>query len=546
MKRLFFILLVILLTWGGCVTSQGDLFEKVTGPAPEKESSAGETPSEEEDGQAEDEEDNLAPGIEINTRPSGGDVWFNGVYQGRSSVFIDNPNTGVYLLEVRKEGYYPLREWVSFQEDTCQVFTFYLEEIQGYLDMEVLPEEADIWADGDFIDSFPAAFQIGPKNLEVSLFGYTTWRGTVDIRENETTRLKVTLEEAPFAVGGVLVSKSVFSPDNPGPFGRVKVLFTVDNRGTGEVLIQDHQGTLIRTITTEPFTRRDQSITWDGLDEAGRRVPDGMYTLIIRGRGEKGTLSEASSSVLVDRDLVIRQRNLTSGYAGLLYCPTPDTLDEDNFQISVSAMGLHENDRTYVPVQGGFRFPLPADLEGVFQATLLTVSLEDDGYSAGLSVKVPLSKDKQGFFSHALGLKATYQGVRYTDTLTNFTGLSLCYPLALAFGPVSFYLAPEGVVSFNTVDYDTETVQTPGFYLWAYGRFGLSLELPWLTVGFSGAARTTPFFRAPVIHLPLAFAGEVNIYLPETQFFCSLYGLGEFSTFSNYYLLFGGGIHFLF
>ena len=544
MKKICIPIIIVFSLLAGCATAKGDLFEHVTAPAP----GSLEEDTEQTYDETVDEADDYTAGIEIETRPRGAQVYVDRKYEGLSDIFIENPSTGEYLIRIQKDGYYPVEEWVWFEEDSYLYLSYDLEEILGYLDVTVTPPGADIRVNGRQAPSMPAALRIGMYSLDISLFGYVSWSDTVAVREGQTTTVTAALAAAPFAVHDATVSRRAFNPGNPGVFGTTDIRFITDNRGGGKALVLDSSETVVRTMGVGPFTEWDQSVTWDGLDDAGRPVPDGRYIVRIEASGEDGSISETSTTTAVDRTLVIQPRSFSAGYSGLLFCPTPDILSEENLQVSVVATGQSRGGTAYVPVQAGLRFTLPGSLEGALQGTLLAVSGEDDGYSLGLSVKHPLTDPSSELFSLALGGKITFQGVRYSDTLTNFTGLSLALPAGMHLGPLKLYLAPEAVVSYNRVFYGYTATQSPGFYSWAYGRAGIALEIPGFSIGVSAALRTLPFSSGLAIHMPMEIGAETHFILPGSQFFGSLYGICEieFADPPEYILLFGGGLHFIY
>jgi len=530
----------------GCVTSRGDLFDTVTAPAPKKTAEAeGEEVQEYYDDSV-DEADEYTPGIEIETRPSEASVYFDRIYRGRSTVFIDNPATGEYVVRITRDGYYPVEDRIHFEEGSYLLLTYHLREITGFLDISVRPEQAEVFIDGDSVDRMPVELRTGPHSVRVERFGYRTWTGTVTVLENETTGISIALETAPFAVSDAFVSQEMFNPENPGLFGILTIGFYADNRGSGRVDILDPAGEAIRSLDTGQFTQRYQTVTWDGRDREGRPVPEGIYTINIRAKGADGTFSETSTSLTVDRSAIIRPRVFTGGFPGFLYCPTPDILPRDRIQISTAALGAFRNSRAFVPFQAGLRFSPTHSVECVLQGTLLAVSGEDDGYSLGAAVTFPLETPAPEIFSLALGGKAACQGVRYTDTLTNFTGISVSVPAGLSLGPLKLYLAPEAVVSYNRVEYGATDAQSPAFYLWGYARAALAVEIPGFSLGFSAALRTVPFVEGLAIDLPMEIGWEVHFIIPRTQFFGSIYTACEIEDMDNYYFLYGAGIDFLY
>ncbi|MCD6328799.1 MAG: T9SS type A sorting domain-containing protein [Candidatus Cloacimonetes bacterium] len=65
----------------------------------------------------------------------------------------------------------------------------------------------------------------------------------------------------------------LFIQNHPNPFtGSTTISFSLPHNAAGEINIYNMHGQLVRTLTPE-----DQSATWNGLDETGRNVANGIY-----------------------------------------------------------------------------------------------------------------------------------------------------------------------------------------------------------------------------------------------------------------------------
>jgi hypothetical protein len=65
----------------------------------------------------------------------------------------------------------------------------------------------------------------------------------------------------------------------PNPFNpRVTVAFTLPAATSGVMSVFDAAGRRVRTLLAGPLPAGAQAFTWDGLDEAGRAAPSGVYT----------------------------------------------------------------------------------------------------------------------------------------------------------------------------------------------------------------------------------------------------------------------------
>lgn len=67
-------------------------------------------------------------------------------------------------------------------------------------------------------------------------------------------------------------------PNVPNPFNPVTTIhFDLSRGGMVELRIHDAAGRVVRTLVQGERTRRHHEVVWDGLDDAGRRAPTGVY-----------------------------------------------------------------------------------------------------------------------------------------------------------------------------------------------------------------------------------------------------------------------------
>jgi flagellar hook assembly protein FlgD len=104
------------------------------------------------------------------------------------------------------------------------------------------------------------------------------------------------LKHAPTVIQSFKANR-VFSPNSDGRFDRLNVSFLLKEADDVTVDIVDHNGDEVRTIADDrPLEayRKIPTLKWDGRDEAGRRVPDGLYRARI-------TLRRQGRSIVVPR-----------------------------------------------------------------------------------------------------------------------------------------------------------------------------------------------------------------------------------------------------
>ena len=63
------------------------------------------------------------------------------------------------------------------------------------------------------------------------------------------------------------------------------------------VSISDSNGVYVRTVQVGPLSAGRQTITWDGTDDNGNRVPDGKYTVDIQAVDTDGNMVQSTSLI---------------------------------------------------------------------------------------------------------------------------------------------------------------------------------------------------------------------------------------------------------
>lgn len=533
-----------------CATSEGALFETVV----EAESSQEDEAEDTEQGSgtitqgtdttddASDETDEPEVGIRINASPGSAAIFVNGSLVGTGSVLV-SPDSGSYQVTVREDGYYSESVWVSYEADTLVIVDIDLDEITGYLFLDVNPPGAEVTINGYGASEGVTELQIGSYSIRVRLFGYEDWRGSVRIRERQTTDLRVELEEADFRLSDLSVSRKRFSPQNPGKLGSTRISFEVTSWGTGKLVVYDASGAEIYSQPLAGFETWEQQVDWYGRDSMGTVVPDGEYQIGIEaiGRGDAAGTS-MWLPVTVDSTARISYRGMLSGLSGALFAPTTDVLPSGSFQIAAGAMGHYDYGLAAgrYPAYFTSRIGLGARSELDLQGGIFINASDTTPYTVGLGYKYQIPTGSGPLVLAASG-KVTWVGNTTIDTYGNYTGLGAGFVAGLQTGPLSFSINPEIVISPYTVVYEGP-VPAPAFNIWAYGRAAILADFGSLTGALSGSVRTLPFNRAFGIGLPFSAGLEVNWLIPGTQIILSGFAGGEFAAADNFYIMGGGGI----
>jgi PEGA domain len=521
---LFGILLFLLLT--GCMTSRGSLFNDVA-------SSDSFTSSDTDD----IEEEN--PGLYIKTVPSNADIYIDDSFAGVSPV-TQYPESGNYRITAKIEGYYTTTEWVNYTAGESVSLKINLEPVTGFLNLSVSPDEAIIKTGWDNLYKGLNEIQIGRHFVKAELFGYKTWEKQITIYENKTSNLKIKMEPAEFELSDPYVNRRAFNPANPAVLGRSKISFEVSTYGTGELIIYTESGQQILTKIFPYFEDWNQSFIWNGKNNYGEFMPDGVYKIVISGRDMNGENSSSKELyVTIDSSLIIRIRTTLNGTSGTMFCPSPDTLPWKSFQAAVSSFGHIGADTYRFPFTVSTRIVPGNKLEITGQAGIVIMPETSESYFLSASVKRTVIDSKVGDISWYI--KGSYQNNHYTDRNTNFTGLSAGLPMSISVSSLTLLLTPELIVSPFRISYD-ETEYDAGIYAWGYVRAALMLDMGSAMVGISTALRLTPYSLDINSGNPLSAGIELNWLIPGTGIFITGIMSGEFSSTDNFYINAGGGI----
>jgi flagellar hook assembly protein FlgD len=118
-----------------------------------------------------------------------------------------------------------------------------------------------------------------------------------------------------------------FSPNGDGQEDTASVSYSLSANANVTVSIADSNGTTIRAIeTNRQRTAGSQNFRWDGLNDGGTVVPDGVYTYTITATDINGATANATGHIGVDTRpagvLTMPQANDTlSGIARYVYTP---------------------------------------------------------------------------------------------------------------------------------------------------------------------------------------------------------------------------------
>ncbi len=483
-------------------------------------------------------------GIYFSSSPDGARVYVDGAYIGKTPVSF-SPATGSYRVTMEKTGYHSSQQWINYTAGTVLDVFMELNEITGFVHITTEPDDAKCSVGLTGLSQGVNELKVGSYTLTVRRFGFEEETAGFAVSENNTTYVHVSLEKAAFRMDDLIPRREVFSPENPGLLGKAVVNFEVSTYGTGEYSIEDETGRERLKGTMPRFTDFKQEIVWDGKDSAGERVPDGIYTLRVRGTAEEsGEVIEKSLTLTLDSRAVIRYGNTFSGNSGLLYAPTADVLPRYGFSTGVSLIGAVTGGSGIFPLHLGIRYGSAPNLETVFQGTIILRDPTEDIFAVSLAAKYTvLGPAVSRHINIALTAKGTATDASGIDPLTNYAGLSFGIPVTFRFGYLGLTIDPE--VTLSPFSPDAEGSSDLSFNAWGYGRAGLFFDMGTFMAGFSLALPTEAFDQGFGLRLPFSAGIEAHWLIPGTQIYLSGLVAAQIRASDDYYFMGGGGFSFL-
>jgi len=298
-------------------------------------------------------------------------------YQAKGTAPLDlvGLTPGSHLLVLKKDGYYDTALWLSLAKDTKTTVTASLELMVGYLDVEAYPETAQVEVDGNTFEPGIIELPIGQKTVVVKAFGYQEQSFFVRVQEKLFTEIRASLEKAPFEASNFAVSSARFNPKNSGLRGYSSISFHVTAEGYATASIFDAGGTELRSLELGPFSDWQQSIDWNGRDEAGAIVPDGTYSVQVTVKPDDGVESELpaysfEADLVVDTSLVILPTGSWGALPGSSLVPNGGPPAFDGFRLDAAASVVVPVGGSAAGVTGLASMGVSLSLEEILEAGL--------------------------------------------------------------------------------------------------------------------------------------------------------------------------------
>ncbi|MCE1196458.1 hypothetical protein LWX53_08180 [bacterium] len=387
----------------------------------------------------------------ISTTPGNARLMIDGLipaYSGWTGILKPGP----HLIAASAPDHYPAQFPFFVQENTKYSIKIKLDPHEGYLSIDVSPEDAEVYVDGSRVSGKFAELPVGRHSVKVRKFGFDEAIVPISIQWFRTSTLRVALSPSVFEVRSLKARPARFNPSNKGLYGRAAITFTVTAPGTGRLELLDAKGKVAYAETLPAFRTWSQRSTWDGVDTAGARVADGVYRARLtlaplpleEGAAPFGAKRDeprpivAETTLNVDSSLKVSPSGYLSARPGLTYFADPGvpgllpggieaslSLPDGSFEL---ALGFSAGESTRL----------------AFQAALCQG--EEGAAAFGFSSRIgAFGALDAGVFGRAAWRSAG--GIAYPGAASE---LELSLPLAVGGGSFRLGLAPGLVYDFET------------------------------------------------------------------------------------------------
>ena len=197
----------------------------------------------------EEEDADVLAELTIESDPDDASVYLNGDFVGTTPVTVSDLSAGRYRIEISADGYHTVFHQLFYDGGEQSAF-FELDEITGFLDVNVSPLEADVSVDGERLSPGRNEVAVGRRTVRVRLFGYEEQTTEVVIRENLTVQVSLALAPAAYRIAELRVHRRVVNPESPGLLGRARANFWVSAPGTTTLTISAVVGGQLRPVRT--------------------------------------------------------------------------------------------------------------------------------------------------------------------------------------------------------------------------------------------------------------------------------------------------------
>jgi len=427
-------------------------------------------------------EESSGMGLVIRTNPSAVRVFIDGVERGSTPITLGNLSSGEYSIRLSKEGYKDRRFNVTLFNDSRLVVSVKMEETRGLVRVSVHNAQEDLSVpfnpqvsintpDGTLLNISLADnnetildLPAGYNTIRVRAFGWEDAVARVLIKEDLAEAVDIYMRTAVFRIINLSQNRKRFNPLNSDSLGRTEYRIDVSAPCSAVMTVTDKNGFVVYRKQIDNFDTWIKSVTWDGRDDNGNPVPEGVYTVQIEAsplfqinEGEAEVFQMALKSE-IDYSINIFPLSLTGGIAGLTFAPLAHVLPTGSYQIEAEfafgSFSLPENAAVSSIISFPFGIGFRLSPFNRFEATVyFNVNPRVDnstGWGISGSVKYKILNGSSFPLALAASLSYAWAGKNGEDPLSAGSGIGLYIPLSLeladfsiAFSPALFWHGPE-------------------------------------------------------------------------------------------------------
>ncbi len=384
--------------------------------------------------------------LKITSIPDLSKVYIDGNYSGRTPYNEQLPAQGQHRIEIKKAGYTDLSFWIDCRNNSHIEIKAELERIEGMVDIEVSPADADIFISGSKYGVGEHNLPAGLYSVHIRKFGYEDYNSQILITGEEPVILNAVLKKADFRLASLSTDKRVFNPHNSGILGSMKVDFAVTSEGAGYAEIIS-AGRTVKTIDFEEFSGRNNNFIWDGSDDEGNTLDDGLYTIKIEVVSADSKESDTEEvEIEIDSSIYYFPAVISISGSGLSSCPATECLPTGVFQLS-SGISLLDFSSPDIEIPAYIRYSVIERLELAFRLSVLINSTgEREPSGTGIALLNFRITDFIEMFSLNGIISGGYTNSADAELQSDYCRIGFNLPLELSTGtqklPFSFVLAP--------------------------------------------------------------------------------------------------------
>jgi hypothetical protein len=385
-------------------------------------------------------EETAGRGLVIRSNPAGARVFVNGVERGVTPITFSSLAPGEYNIRLVRENYLDRNFDITLFAASRLTASIKMEQPQGQVRLSILRSESSsalpqfnpqvsVSSFGyiKLDDNYKADFNLpaGFYTFSVQAFGWEEAAAAVLVTEG-VVPVDIIMNPAEFKIDNLTQNRKSFNPMSSGFLSTVNYRFHVSASGSALISIQDKDGKTVFTKTMDNFDAMIQHFEWNGKDNFGNHLPEGVYTVLINA-GDTQLKIETEINYSLNK----YPASLNNGVSGLAFTPFPYVLPAGSFQIETNTVYGDFGFFTGFPFTFGVRFSPVKKLEttAVFN---INPQNNDTGWGLSGSVKYNLVNNENIKlpFSFSAIISYSYAGDNGENPLGAGKGIGIYLPVS--------------------------------------------------------------------------------------------------------------------